>query len=349
MKLRIGISGMGRIGRLCVRKAFSDHSTDYQLTAINSTSPPAVLAHLLKYDSVHGTWDAEVAAEGNDLLINGKRVAIVAERSPESIPWQQFGVELVIDATGKFNDRQGAQRHLHAGVQKVLVTAPGKQMDLTVVMGVNDDRYDPDAHRLLSTASCTTNCLSPVLKVLDDAFGVRQGWMTTIHAFTNDQNHLDNSHKDLRRARSCTSSIIPTSTGVSKALADVLPHLAKHIQGWSVRVPTQDVSLLDLQVDLERSAIADEVREVFRQAVAGKMKEYVGYSELPLVSADYIGNDKSAVIDGLSILTRGNQVKLLAWYDNEWAYASRVMDFTALAGKMGKPVSTKSSQSREKR
>ncbi len=325
--MRVAISGTGRIGRLCIRQMCSDENPMYELKAINSTSPLHVLAHLLKYDSVHGTWNAQVEAMSDHLLINGRRVEVANERKPELLPWAELGIELVIDATGKFNDREGAQRHLAAGAQKVLITAPGTQMDLTVVMGVNEARYSPEEHHLLSTASCTTNCISPVLKMLDEAFGVRSGWMTTVHAFTNDQNHLDNPHKDLRRARACTNAIIPTSTGVGKALTDVLPNLASRIQGVSVRVPTQDVSLLDLQVTVGRSVTVDEVKQAIRQAVQGPIGAYVDYSELPLVSADYIGNDKSAIVDGLSIMTQDDQIKLLAWYDNEWAYACRVVDF----------------------
>jgi glyceraldehyde 3-phosphate dehydrogenase len=310
-----------------LRKALSQRSSEFEVKVINSTSPISVLAHLLKYDSVHGIWDARIEVEDEDLIVNGQRIAVVAERSPDLLPWDEYGIHLAVDATGKFNDRHSAEKHLYAGAKKVLITAPGKDMDLTVVMGVNENRYDPKLHRLLSTASCTTNCLAPVLRILDEAFGVKQGWMTTVHAYTNDQNHLDNPHKDLRRARSCTNSIIPTSTGVSKALADVLPHLASHIQGISVRVPTQDVSLLDLQVQISRQADVAEIREAFQQAVKGEIGNYVDYNELPLVSSDYIGNEKSAVVDGLSIMTREDQVKLLAWYDNEWAYASRVIDF----------------------
>lgn len=260
------------------------------------------------------------------LIIDGHRVPVVTERDPARLPWTKYGIELAIDATGKFNDRQGASKHLEAGADRVVITAPGRDMDLTVVMGVNERKFDAQVHRLISTASCTTNCIAPILHILDTAFGVQQGWMTTVHAFTNDQKHLDNPHHDLRRARACTHSIIPTSTGVGKALTDVLPHLSHRIQGLSVRVPTQDVSLLDLQVDLMQNVSPSELSDAFKKAASGEIGKYVGYNELPLVSSDYIGNDKSAVIDGLSLMTRENQVKLLAWYDNEWGYASRVCD-----------------------
>jgi len=336
--MRVAISGTGRIGRLCIRKMCSATNPVYELKAINSTSPLHVLAHLLKYDSVHGTWDAQVEAMSDHLLINGRRVEVTSKREPELLPWAELGIELVIDATGKFNNREGAGRHIAAGAHKVLITAPGAQMDLTVVMGVNEARYEPERHHLLSAASCTTNCISPVLRILDEAFSIRSGWMTTVHAFTNDQNHLDNPHQDLRRARACTNAIIPTSTGVGKALADVLPHLASRIQGVSVRVPTQDVSLLDLQVAVGRSVTVDEVKQAIRQAVHGPIGAYVDYNELPLVSADYIGNDKSAIVDGLSMMTQDDQIKLLAWYDNEWAYACRVVDLAVYISCAGSPT-----------
>lgn len=325
--MRVGLSGTGRIGRLVLRKALTGSQQDFQIAVVNSTCPIHVLAHLLKYDSVHGTWDARIeVTPDNVLIINGQSIRVVCEREPDLLPWREIGVDMVVDATGKFNHRHGAERHLFAGAKKVLITAPGTNMDLTMVMGVNEGMYDPLQHHLISAASCTTNCIAPILHILDQAFQVKMGWMTTVHAFTNDQNHLDNPHKDLRRARSCTNAIIPTSTGVGKALADVLPQLAEQIQGVSVRVPTQDVSLLDLQVAVGRNVQIEEVKLAMKQAVAGPMRDFVDYNELPLVSADYIGNEKSAIIDGLTIMTKDNQIKLLAWYDNEWGYASRVVD-----------------------
>ncbi len=285
---------------------------------------------MLKYDTIHGMWDADIEDGIDSLTINGRRIAVLAERDPSRLPWEALGVDLVIDATGKFNNKQGAEKHLEAGASSVIITAPGSGMDLTVVMGVNDGRYDPERHKLLSAASCTTNCVAPVLKIIDDAFTVRSGWMTTVHAYTNDQKHLDNPHADLRRARSCTQSIIPTTTGVGKALRDILPHLAPVMQGISLRVPTPDVSLADMTLQLGRSVTADEVKAVFQEAVTGEFARYVGYSEEPLVSSDYIGHSKSAVVDGLSLMASGDQVKILAWYDNEWAYASRVADLMNL-------------------
>lgn len=329
--MRVGLSGTGRIGRLFLRKALT-RQQDFEVTAINTTCPIHVLAHLLKYDSVHGTWDAAIeVVHDHAIRINGQLIDIFSEREPDLLPWAKAdsGVELVVDATGKFNHRHEAERHLLAGAKKVLITAPGTRFDFTMVMGVNEQLYDAKQHRLVSAASCTTNCIAPILLMLDQAFQVKSGWMTTVHAFTNDQNHLDNPHKDLRRARACTNAIIPTSTGVGKALTDVLPHLADRIQGLSVRVPTQDVSLLDLQVITGCSVNVEEVRHALQQAIAGGMGAYVAYNELPLVSADYIGNEKSAIIDGLTIMTRDDQIKLLAWYDNEWGYASRVIDAAA--------------------
>lgn len=324
--MKVGLSGTGRIGRLYLRRAFSQEGSPCETVVINSTCPLPTLAHLLQYDTVHGKWDADVRAGSDGLVINGRRVPVIAERDPEKLAWEDYCVQLVIDATGKFTDRASLSKHLQRGARKALLTAPGKELDLTVVMGVNEKLYDPARHHLLSAASCTTNCLAPVLHVLDSAFGVKEGWMTTVHAFTNDQNHLDNPHKDLRRARACTNSIVPTNSGVSKALAEVLPHLASHVNGLSVRVPIPDVSLLDLQVALGRNVQSAEVKEAFESAVKNGLGNYLAYNELPLVSSDYIGNEKSAVVDGLSLMIRDNQVKLLAWYDNEWAYACRVFD-----------------------
>lgn len=321
----IGISGMGRIGRLLLRKVFTE-GNEVGVRAINCIYPIETVAHLLKYDSVHGAWDAIIETNNLDLIINGHKIKVFYEREPQKINWGAYGIVTVIDATGKFNERQGAQKHLSSSVSTVIITAPGNQMDLTVVMGVNDHEYDPNRHYLLSSASCTTNCVAPVLKILDHAFHITSGWMTTIHSFTNDQNHLDNPHKDLRRARGCTQSIVPTTTGVGKALAEILPHLAPIIQGLSIRVPTPNVSLIDLTVQVDSQVTDETVKAVFRQAAEGSLSPYVGYTEEPLVSSDFIGSNKSAIIDGLAIMAVRNQIKVLAWYDNEWAYASRVID-----------------------
>jgi len=324
--VRVGLSGTGRIGRLILRKALSQPSSQLELVAVNTTTSVETLAHLLQYDSVHGRWDAQFEIGDNELIVNGHRLKIVSQRDPALLNWRELGVELVIDATGKFKDRESLSKHLASGAKRVLLTAPGRDVDLTIVMGVNESRYDPGRHQLVSAASCTTNCAAPVLHVLDEAIGVQSGWLTSIHAFTNDQNHVDNPHKDLRRARACGSSIIPTTTGVSKALIDVLPRLAPHMKGISVRVPTQDVSLLDLHLTMKKAVQPEEIKAVFQAAIAGKMGAIIDYNELPLVSSDYIGNEKSAIVDGLSIMTQGDQLKLLVWYDNEWGYVCRVLD-----------------------
>ncbi|WP_234402389.1 type I glyceraldehyde-3-phosphate dehydrogenase [Oceanobacillus damuensis] len=322
----LGLSGTGRIGRLLIRKLLANDSNQLNLKAINSTSTPETVAHLLKYDTVHGKWDADISIQDEGLLINGSYIHMVNERDPEHIPWERMNVGTVIDATGKFNNREGAEKHKAAGASHVIITAPGKEMDLTVVMGVNDHLLDTSKHTILSAASCTTNCVAPVLSVLDQAFKVHRGWMTTVHAYTSDQRHLDNPHKDLRRARSCTQSIVPTTTGVGKALIDVLPHLSSSIEGISIRVPTQDVSLIDLTVQVQQEVTAEEVKSTFRAIQSGTLSQYIGYTEEPLVSADYIGSEKSAVVDGLSVMAAENQIKILAWYDNEWAYACRVAE-----------------------
>ncbi|XEC95639.1 type I glyceraldehyde-3-phosphate dehydrogenase [Paenibacillus tarimensis] len=328
--LGTGISGMGRIGRLLVRRMFAENEPAVKLSAINSIYPAETVAHLLRYDSVHGKWDADVKVDGGDLVINGHYIKVVCERDPRNIPWRELGVKLVLDSTGKFNNREGARQHFEAGASQVIITAPGKDMDITIVMGVNDRLFDPGLHKLLSTASCTTNCLSPVLAVLDQSLQIKRGWVTTVHAFTSDQNHLDNPHQDLRRARACTQSIVPTTTGAGKALKDVLPHLAPHIHGMSLRVPTQDVSVIDLTVTLSRETSGEEIKSIFRKAASGEFAPYLAYSEEPLVSIDYTGSSKSAVIDGLSIMASGHEAKILAWYDNEWGYACRVVELAGL-------------------
>ncbi|UFU00774.1 type I glyceraldehyde-3-phosphate dehydrogenase [Radiobacillus kanasensis] len=322
----IGISGMGRIGRLLIRNIMSDCKMKDELKAINSTYPAETIAHLLKYDSVHGTWDAEIRATENTLIINESVIQVAYSREPERIPWKTFGVDLVIDSTGKFNHRTGASRHLEAGASTVLITAPGTDMDQTIVMGVNQHDFDPDRDAFLSAASCTTNCVVPILKVIDDAFSIKRGWVTTVHAFTSDQNHLDNPHKDLRRARACTQSIIPTTTGIGKALMGVLPHLSTKMEGTAIRVPTQDVSLVDLTIELYEETSIEEVKKKFEEAANGSLFGIIDWTETPLVSSDYIGCQKSAVIDGPSVKVVGNHLKILAWYDNEWAYATRVIE-----------------------
>ncbi|WP_010274181.1 type I glyceraldehyde-3-phosphate dehydrogenase [Paenibacillus senegalensis] len=325
----VGINGLGRIGRLLLRKAFEMNTGQQvqapRITAINSVHPLDTIVHLLKYDTIHGPWNAQVKADGNDLLIiNGQPVRVTYERQPNRIPWKSLGVQIVIDASGKFTDRSGASQHLQAGAHKVIVTAPGKQLDFTAVMGVNDHLYDPKQHQLLSTASCTTNCAAPLLYVLDTAFGIEEGWVTSVHAYTSDQRALDNPHADLRRARACTHSIVPTSTGIGKALSAVLPHLSKKIRGLSLRVPVQNVSIADITLTLRSAPSAEEVRTVFQTSPL--YNRYISWCDEPLVSTDFTGNSFSAIIDGLSLASDGRQLKLLAWYDNEWGYACRVLD-----------------------
>lgn len=328
MEIGIGVSGMGRIGRLLIRKMVMEETMQPSLKAINSAYPAETIAHLLKYDSVHGKWNADISASADTLSINGKTIHVVYHRDPANIPWKELGVDLVIDATGKFKDKQSATAHINAGASSVIVTAPGNDLDLTVVMGVNEQLYDPGKHSIVSAASCTTNCVAPILKVLDDKFHIEKGWVTSIHSITSDQKSLDNPHKDLRRARASTQSIVPTTTGVGKALKGVLPHLASCMEGTAVRVPTQDVSLADLTVQVTGEYTAAEVRRAFHSAADKEMNKIVAIEEEPLVSADYIGSTQSAVVDSLSLAVMGNQIKVLAWYDNEWAYTCRVAELS---------------------
>ena len=336
MTVSIAINGFGRIGRMVFRQAIVQD--ELNLVAINASYPAETLAHLIKYDTNHGTFNGTVEAEEGALIVNGKRVVIVSERNPKALPWKEMGVELVIEATGKFNDRDKAAMHLEAGAKKVILTAPGKNEDITVVLGVNDELLDLTKHDVISNASCTTNCLAPVAKVLNDTFGIENGLMTTVHAYTNDQNNIDNPHKDLRRARNCASSIIPTSTGAAKALSLVLPELKGKLHGMALRVPTPNVSLVDLVVDLQKDVTVEEVNAAFIAAAEGPMKGILNFSMEPLVSSDYNTTTYSSTIDGLTTMVMGDRkVKVLAWYDNEWGYSARVVD---LAKKVVKELAT---------
>lgn len=329
MMAKIAINGFGRIGRMVFRKMMSEDSVE--LVAVNASYPAETLAHLIKYDTNHGKFEGEVIADDNALIINGKRVEIVNNRDPKELPWKALGIDIVIEATGKFNARDKAALHLEAGAKKVILSAPGKNEDVTIVMGVNNDVLNIEEHDIISNASCTTNCLAPVAKVLDEQFGIKNGLMTTIHAYTNDQKNLDNPHKDLRRARACAQSIIPTSTGAAKALTLVLPQLKGKLHGMALRVPTPNVSLVDLVVDVERPVTAEEINNAFVTASEGSLKNILTYTEEPLVSIDFNTNPNSAIIDGLSTMVIGdNKVKVLAWYDNEWGYSCRVVDLTKL-------------------
>ncbi|NLI68976.1 MAG: glyceraldehyde-3-phosphate dehydrogenase, partial [Bacilli bacterium] len=297
--------------------------------------PINTLAHLIRYDSVHGKFPEEVKELEDGFEINGKKVLKVENRNPEELPWKELDIDVVIEATGKFNSKEGASKHLKAGAKKVVLTAPGKNVDNTIVVGVNDDTLDITQQDIISNASCTTNCLAPVVKVLDDAFGIENGLMTTVHAYTTDQMNLDNPHKkDLRRARACGLSIVPTSTGAAKALGLVLPHLQGKLHGMALRVPTPNVSLVDLVVDLKRDVTVEEVNQAFKDAAAGSLKGIIEYSKEPLVSIDFTTNDASAIFDSLStIVLEDRKVKVLAWYDNEWGYSARVLDLVKLVGK----------------
>lgn len=327
MTVSIAINGFGRIGRMVFRQAIL--MDDVTITAVNATYPAETLAHLIKYDTNHGTFDGDVSSEEDALIVNGKRVQLVSERDPLNLPWKEMGIDIVIEATGKFNSRDKAALHLEAGAKKVILTAPGKKEDITIVMGVNEDQLDIDKHDIISNASCTTNCLAPVVKVLHDKFGIENGLMTTIHSYTNDQQNLDNPHKDLRRARACAQSIIPTSTGAAKALSLVIPELQGKLHGMALRVPTPNVSLVDLVVDLESDVTIAEVNQAFEEASVNGLEGILSLTMEPLVSVDFNSNPKSAIIDGLSTMVIGKRkVKVLAWYDNEWGYSARVIDLT---------------------
>ncbi|HHY72754.1 MAG TPA: glyceraldehyde-3-phosphate dehydrogenase [Bacillus bacterium] len=330
MKARVAINSFGRIGRMFFRSAIFDES--FEIVAINASYPAENLAHMLKYDSVHGKFHGTIEVEENALIVNGKRVQLLDQRDPNLLPWKDLNIDIVIEATGKFVTKEKAKAHLDAGAKKVIITAPAKGEDITIVMGVNDDQYNHNNHHLISNASCTTNCLAPVVKVINDEFGIENGLMTTVHAYTNDQKNVDNPHKkDLRRARACAQSIIPTTTGAAKAIATVMPEMAGKLHGLALRVPTPNVSLVDLVVDLKRDVTAEEVNEVLKKAAEGHLKGILGITYEPLVSIDFTTDDHSGVIDALSTMVIGNRkLKVLVWYDNEWGYSSRVVDLARL-------------------
>lgn len=333
MAIRIGINGFGRIGRNVLRASLNDK--DFEFVAINDLTDAKTLAHLLKYDSVHGTLDVTVEAREDQIIVNGKPIKILAKKDPKELPWKDLGVELVIESTGRFTDREGASRHLSAGAKRVIISAPAKDPDVTIVLGVNESAYDPKAHQIISNASCTTNCLAPVAKVLHESFGIKHGIMTTIHSYTNDQQLLDLPHKDLRRARAAGLSMIPTTTGAATALHLVLPQLKGKLDGLAIRVPTPNVSLIDLTVETEKDCDSASVNAAFRKAAEGPLKGILKYCEEPIVSTDQNGDAHSATLDSLltTALDR-RMVKVMAWYDNEWAYSCRVRDLAQyIAGK----------------
>lgn len=331
MLTRIGINGFGRIGRMVFRRAIKEPTI--KIVAINASYPAETLAHLIKYDTVHGYFDVQIETKEDALVVNGQEIKLLAERDPAKLPWGELGVDVVVEATGKFNDREGAQKHLDSGAKKVILTAPGKNEDVTVVIGVNEHMYDGEKHHIISNASCTTNCLAPVAKVIDEAFGIVQGMMTTVHAYTNDQKNLDNPHKDLRRARACAQSIIPTSTGAAKAVAKVLPHLKGKLNGMALRVPTPNVSIVDLVVNLEKEVTVEKINQALKAASEGELKGILQYTEEPLVSSDFVGNSHSSIVDGQLTMVMGDrQAKIMAWYDNEWGYSCRVVDLVKIVG-----------------
>jgi glyceraldehyde 3-phosphate dehydrogenase len=328
MAVKIAINGFGRIGRNVFRAAQGVKGFD--IVAVNDLTDPATLAHLLKYDSVHGEFAGEVTAADNAIIVNGKSIRVCKERDPAALPWKQLGVDIVIESTGLFTDRVNAQKHIDAGAKKVIISAPAKGEDLTVVMGVNETAYQPASHHILSNASCTTNCLAPVAKVLLDQFGIVKGLMTTVHAYTNDQMILDLPHKDLRRARAAGLSMIPTTTGAAKAVSLVLPQLKGKLDGLAVRVPTPNVSLVDLVVTTEKDTSVAEVNAALKAAANGPLKGIMIFCELPLVSKDFNGNPASSIVDSLTTtVIGGNMVKVMSWYDNEWGYSNRVVDLVS--------------------
>jgi glyceraldehyde 3-phosphate dehydrogenase len=330
MGVKIGINGFGRIGRNFFRAA-KQQGKDWDFVAVNDVTNAPTLAHLLKYDSVLGTFAGEVSASDNGIVVDGDELRVLSERDPANLPWKELGAQIVLESTGLFTKREDADKHIAAGAEKVVISAPATGEDITIVLGVNDDAYDPAQHNVISNASCTTNSVVPMAKVLDDAFGIEQGFMTTVHAYTNDQNILDLPHKDLRRARAAAINIIPTSTGAAKATSLVMPHLKGKMDGMSLRVPVPDGSITDLVATLKREANVDEVNEAFRTAASqGPLAGKLVYSEDPIVSSDIVGSPASCTFDSLSTMANGNVVKVLGWYDNEWGYSNRLVDLVQL-------------------
>ncbi len=336
MTTRIGINGFGRIGRQSVKAILERHPRDLEVVAVNDLTDTKTNAHLLKYDSTYGRFPGEVEATSDSLIVNGRSIKVISQRDPAQIPWGDLGVELVIESTGLFTDADKASAHLRGGAKKVIISAPAKGEDLTMVLGVNEDAYDPTKHHIISNASCTTNCLAPAAKVLNDAFGIERGLMNTIHSYTNDQRILDQVHKDLRRARTAGANIIPTTTGAARALALVIPELKGRFDGMSLRVPTVTVSVVDFVASVRKEADRDSINAAFREAAAGSLRGILDYSEEPLVSTDFRGDSHSSIIDGLSTMViGGNMVKVLAWYDNEWGYSCRVADLANFVAQKG--------------
>src|SRR6188768_2735806 len=325
MAVKVGINGFGRIGRNIMRAALGDKNIDF--VAVNDLTSSATLAHLLKYDSVLGNLDADVKASGDGISVNGDEFKVLSLKDPAQLPWKDLGVDVVFEGTGIFTNREGAAKHLAAGAKKVIITAPAKGPDITLVLGVNDEMYDPSKHHIISNASCTTNCLAPLAKVIHDTFGIKKGWMTTVHSYTNDQQLLDLPHKDLRRARAAALSMIPTTTGAALAVGEVLPALKGKLDGFSMRVPTPNVSVVDLSALVEKQTTSEEINAALRAAADGPMKGILAMSDDPLVSIDFRGNPNSSIIDSAyTKVMDGDLVKVVSWYDNEWGYSSRCVD-----------------------
>jgi len=336
MTTRVGINGFGRIGRQTLKAMLERHPRDLEVVALNDITDTKTNAHLLKYDSTYGHFPGEVEATADSLIVNGHKVKVIAQRDPGQIPWGDLGVELVIESTGLFTDAEKAAAHLRGGAKKVIISAPAKGEDLTIVLGVNDNMYDPAKHNIISNASCTTNCLAPAAKVLNDTFGIERGLMNTIHSYTNDQRILDQVHKDLRRARTAGSNIIPTTTGAARALSLVIPELKGRFDGMSLRVPTVTVSVVDFVANVRKEATKESINDAYKEAAAGPLNGILGVTEEPLVSMDFRGDPRSAIIDGLStMVTGGNMVKVIAWYDNEWGYSCRCADLANFIAQKG--------------
>ena len=333
MAIRVGINGFGRIGRQAVRVAKEEGVADLDFVAVNDLTDTKTLAHLFKYDSVHRAYEGDVRTSANGITVDGDEIRVFAEKDPSALPWKDLGVDIVLESTGRFTKAEDAGKHIKGGAKKVIISAPAKGEDITIVMGVNSDKYDNAKHHIVSNASCTTNCLVPMVKVVRDAFGFRHGSMVTIHSYTNDQNVLDFPHKDLRRARAAALSIIPTTTGAAKATALVIPEVKGKIDGIAIRVPTPDVSLTDLAAEVDRPVTVEEVNAAFKAAADGPMRGILAYSDEELVSADYIGNSHSCILDAKSTnVVDGTLVKVFGWYDNEWGYSSRCVDLIRFMG-----------------
>ncbi|MDQ2904069.1 MAG: type I glyceraldehyde-3-phosphate dehydrogenase [Ktedonobacteraceae bacterium] len=336
MATRVGINGFGRVGRQSFKALLERHPRDLEVVAINDLTDTKTNAHLLKYDSTYGRFPGEVETTPDSLIVNGHTIKVISQRDPAQIPWGDLGIDIVIESTGVFTDADKATAHLRGGAKKVIISAPAKGEDITIVLGVNENKYDPARHNIISNASCTTNCLAPTAKVLNDTFGIERGLMNTIHSYTNDQRILDVVHKDLRRARTAGSNIIPTSTGAARALALVIPELKGRFDGMSLRVPTVTVSVVDFVATIRKEATREAINDAFKQAAAGSLNGILDYTEEPLVSTDFRGDSHSSIVDGLStMVSGGTMVKILAWYDNEWGYSCRVSDLTNFIAQKG--------------